>query len=799
MTNLTGKPANTSNTDDEIDLKKIFFLFLRQWHWFILFGALGLLGAYAYLKLTKPVYTVNASILVPEKSTGLDMKNLFEGTLDQNNTKLLNQIQIIRSYHLINQTLTKLNWRTSWYRKDLFIWRGIYSKEPFDVQETPGLVNPDGVKIHITPVSEDEYTVQVKGEINQEDRKVMLDFQKKGTFGRPFVNKYFNFTLLKKISNEAIGGQSYYFEFNNITNETLKYRTRLNATQTDKGSDIIECSIEGEEKLKEVEFLNELINRYIEGKMNLQNEAQRRSLEFINEQLSGISDSLNNAGTKFTEFRSKNNIIDLGAEGKLVMDNLKDIETDKAKSQMQLDYFNNLLSYLKNTSDLKKLVSPSVVGIEDVALNSMVLKLSELYDRRQLLSFSAKENNPTLVMLDKELDQTRNQLNENIRNLIDNASRNLQGQNDRQSKISVQLNKLPQKEQQMINIQRQFNLTNEIYTFLLQKRAETNISLASSIPDVQIIDIARPETAVRKGLSSSAVLLIGLFFGLILPATFLLLRVFFDDRIRTQEDVENKTSLPILANVMHSLGKSDLAVFENPRSNLAESFRDLRTNIEFMLPSGNQGKVISVHSTNPGDGKSFISTNLGTILAMNDKKVVIVGADLRKPKLHKIFNLDNLHGLSTLLVGYDKLEDVLFPTEIENLKILPSGPIPPNPAELLSKPAMKDLMDQLRQQFDYIIVDNAPVSLVTDGIIAGRLSDLNIFIIRYGVSRKHQLDLINDYSDKKKVDHLGIVVNDIKLNSLGYTYYKDYEYQAYQNTYYEDQDQVGGKRRKKRK
>jgi capsular exopolysaccharide synthesis family protein len=782
--------------EEEIDIKKIIYLLLRQWHWFVLFGVLGLGGAYVYNKLTKTKYSVVTSILVPEKSKGIDMKSLFEGAMDQGNNNIYNQIEIIKSYYTINQTLLNLNWRTSWYKKDFLIWRGIYKQEPFDVQEGPNFINPKGLAVNITPTKNDTYTISVNGKANLNNQPVTIEFEAEAQYGRPFVNEYFNFTLLKKINSTETPEGSYYFVFNDLNDATKAYQAKLNAVLKDKNSDIIQCTLQGEEPVKEGEFLNELIKVYVEGKMNFQNESQRRSLDFINSQLTGISDSLNSASTKFTEFRSKNKIIDLGAEGTLVMENLKELESEGAKNQIQLDYFRDLLNYLNN-NDIKQMVSPSVVGIQDVSLNALVLKLGELYNRRQVVSFSAKENNPTLLLIDKEMTQTRNQLSENLRNLIDNATRSINSQKDRQASISFQLNKLPQKEQQMINIQRQFDLTNEIYTFLLQKRAETNIALASSLPDVQVIDIARPETATPIGLSSKMVLIIGFILGLMLPLAFILLINFFDDRIRTQEDVENHTQLPILGNVMHSPINSDMAVFENPKSNIAESFRALRTNLQFMLP-GSEGKIVSIHSTNPGEGKSFGSVNLATIIAMNNRKVLIIGADLRKPRLHKIFDLPNEHGLSTYLIGYDTAEQIVFPTIIPNLSVMPAGPIPPNPAEILGKPEMKSLLEKLRTQFDFIIIDNAPVGLVTDGIIMSFLCDLNVFILRYGISHKHQLEMINQYAAKKTIENIALVVNDIKTNAFGYTYYKYYQYEAYQKTYYSAEDQ-GVKTRRIRK
>lgn len=797
MNNNTGNFNELNSQEEGIDLKRMIYLLLRQWHWLALFGTMGLIGAFVYTKFIKPSYIAETSILIPENSKGMDMQELFQGTSGTTNNNIYNQIEIIKSYYTVNQTLLNLNWRTSWYVKGLFVWNGIYKQEPFDIQESPNFINPKGIAIYITPTSGDNYTVKVDGKIYQNGNLTEVKFEAAGTYGRPFVNKQFNFTLLKKVNSSEIPSGNYYFVFNELNGATLSYMGRLSANLKDKKGDILICSVQSEEPRRAVEFLNELIRVYTEGKMDFQNEAQRRSLNFINTQLAGISDSLNTAGTKFSEFKSKNNIIDLGAEGTLVMNNLKEIESDRAKDQMQLDYFQNLLKYLDNASDLKQLVAPSVVGIQDASLNALVLKMGELYNRRQVISFSAKENNPTLVNIDRELNQTRSQLNENLRNLIDNATRNINSQKERQDKISVQLNKLPQKEQKMVNIQRQFNLTNELYTFLLQKRAETNISLASNIPDVQVIDVARPELTYQIGLGRTKIMIIGLMAGLSIPLAYILLIGFFDNTIRTQTDLEKNNKVPILGNIMHNPTKSDLIVHENPKSNIAESFRVLRTNLQYMF-TGSGGRIISILSTNPGEGKSFSAINLASILAVNNKKVLLIGADMRKPRLHKAFNLPNAKGLSTYLIGNDTIDQVIVPTLIENLSFMPSGPIPPNPAEILNKAEMKILIDEIRGQYDYIIIDNAPTSMVTDGHIVSHFSDLNIFILRYGVSHKHQIEIINEYVDKKTIENVAILVNDIKMNAFGNSYYKYYQYESYQNTYYSDEKQETKTRRKKK-
>lgn len=509
----------------------------------------------------------------------------------------------------------------------------------------------------------------------------------------------------------------------------------------------------------------------------------------------GISDSLNSAGINFTEFRSKDKIINIGEQGTQVMTNLMQIESDRNKNQMQLDYFRNLLEYLGKSDDNKQLVAPSVVGIQDPALNTMVVKLSELYSRRQVLSFSANETNPTLVMIDKEIAQANARLKENLRNLIQNAEVLNNSLDSQKSTINAQLNKLPAKEQDLINYQRRYDLTNEIYTFLLQKRSEINIALAGATPEVQIIDAARMETVSPIGLTPMSKIMIGLLFGLMIPAAYLLVIGFFSSTIQTQDDVASATRLPILGNVIHSNSKSDTPVNDNPRSGIAESYRSIRTNLQFVL-NGTEKKIVSIHSTSPGEGKSFTSVNLATILAMNDKKVVLVGADLRKARLHKIFNLPNDKGLSTYLSGQDSLNDILFECIIDNLMVIPAGPVPPNPSELIDRPGMKSLLDELATRYDYIIVDNAPVSLVTDGLLAGRLAHLNVFILRYGVSKKEQIKLINQIADNKVLHNINLVINDIQGPGFGYGYGGSYygtKYSDNGNGYYaeeEDGDKV---------
>ncbi len=789
---------NMDNGEESVDIKKIIFLVIHNWYWFLLFGILGSGLAFIYTQVSKQKYQASTSILLKDNTGGINVSDLFQGAINQPKNNVTDQMEIISSYDVINKALKSLNWRTSWFQKNLWAWDEMYKNTPFVVSEDTGFKNPENGKIYITPVSKTKYKIRVSDEFNSKPNRTDIEINAMGTFGQPFHDKYFHFTISLKDKNADLSGSEYYFVFNNLASSTLKYRNLIQTSTLNRNnqSNVIICSIKGQEPQKEVDFLNKLISTYIQEKLHMQNETQRKTLDFIDSQLKEISDSLNKASNSFISFRAKNKIIDLTQAGTMVLDSLAHIESEKANLQLRLGYYNNLQQYLKNPGNSKIFAAPSVVGIKDGLFNALVLQMNELYNKKTVLDFSAKNNNPALILLNQQISHTRKQLEVSVSNMIRNANQYLSIIKARESLVTQKLMKLPKKEQQMITLQNKYNMINQIYTFLLQNKAQTSITMASNVPDVQVIDVARLETTTPVGTVPKMIIIIGFILGLIVPGLFILIRNYFDDRIRSQEDVENHTQLPILANIIHSPGYSDLAIYDNPKSSLSESFRTMRTNLQFMLDSKG-GNVISIHSTNPSEGKSFISTNLATILAMNNKSVILIGADLRKPRLHKVFDVSNDKGLSTYLIGQNTIEEIIQSTKIKNLSLLASGPIPPNPAEILGKPEMKTLIDDLRKRFDYIIIDNAPIALVTDGIITSRLSDVNIFILRYGNSKRHNLEFINQEVARKTIDKVALVVNDIKTGSFGYSYYKDYNYEYYQKSYYGEEEKKDRKKRKK--
>lgn len=768
--------------EEGTNVKEFLFKILSKWYWFALFGFIGVVGGYMISKYTLPTYQVSSTVLVNEDSKGMGVENFFDGLDFGGKTNIENHILILKSYSLNRQTLANLDWRVSWMKKRLFKNVCMYSNTPFNVKDIDG-DNITSLPLIIKPINEKEYKVSVNGTRNINGDAVNVSFTEKGTFGEPFENKYFHFTIKNNGGIEE--GAEYIMTFNNLDMMALGYQKKLNVSLAQKKADVVNLSLEGSNPSRDVDYLNELTRVYIQFGLKEKNRTAENTVKFIDVQLAGIVDTLRDAGRSFTDFRSRNRVVDLGQEAGIVMQKLEELESQKAMAEMRLTYYSNLSNYMGDANKMKQVVAPSVMGIVDAGLNALVLKLGELYSKREVMSYSAQDRNPRIMMLDGEIVHVRKSLSENLKNLVSNSRIEMEGLNKRLSKVNKQLSGLPRTEQEMINIKRRFDLNNELYTFLLKKRAEAAISRASNISDSQVLDPARFKTAKKVGPKSMTNILVGLILGLGFPFMVIVIGDYFNDTIQNKDQVEKDTKLPIVGSIAHNQYEQELPVFDHPRSGISESFRGLRTNLQYLLTDDNQ-KVIAIHSTSPGEGKSFASVNLATIIAMNNKKVLLVGCDMRRPRLHQMFNKSNDVGLSTYLINRNSFDEVVIPTGHKNLSVTVAGPVPPNPAELLEHPAFAEFIEKARDKFDYIVMDNAPSAMVTDGVLAGRFADANLFMLRQKYSNRDHVKFIDDLSHRGALKQVALIINDVEY--AGYGYGKSYNSYGYGYGYYDDEE-----------
>ena len=758
-----------------INPKELVFKFLKYWYWFIIAGVIGGSCSIIYSKYAPPEYSVNSLILVKNnKGDGMNLDNLFNNLQLKSDVKIENHIGILTSFSLNKKVIENLKWHTSWFQKMPFGDYNLYGKEPYEVVSDSSKVNLTSIPIYIKNNGDGRYTVKVNSKTIQQGEEMIIDFEDVGVFGQKFSNRYFNFTLneIYPENKDLINNSSYYFAFNDPDLLTLNYLKRLDVSSVNKNADLIRLKLEGQCPAKEITYLNELGQVYIQFGLTEKNLTSENTIQFIDEQLSEIVDTLKVTGDNFTNFRANNNVFDLEQKASLVLNKLVELDSKKSTAKMQYDYYTNLNNYLGNAEKMKKMISPSVIGITDAGLNNLLLKTNELYSKKEALSYSLEDKNPSIQLVDKELKYTQKSLSENLENLVNNTKKELNSIQEQIDKVNKELENYPKTEQELINIKRMFDLNNELYTFLLQNRAEAEITKASNVPDIKILDTASYSTLMQTGPKSLFNLVAGLILSLAIPFITIALKEYFDDTIKSKEELQKLTTVPIIGTITHSDFPTKIPVIDHPRSVFTESMRSLRTNMEY-LHKKDETYVAGIHSIVPSEGKSFISANLAAIIAANSKKVVLIGADMRKPTLHKLLGISNKEGLSTFLIGHHEIDEIIKHTLVENFDIIPSGIIPPNPAELLSSQKFSDLINLLKTIYDVILIDNSPSSLVTDSNIVQKHTDLDLFVVRQGYSHKTLIHLINQFAENNNKINTGIILNDADFKK----HYNAYSYQ----------------------
>jgi tyrosine-protein kinase Etk/Wzc len=753
-----------------IDIKDLLHRLLKKWYWFVTSVLVFICLAWFLNNYLSPSYKMGSSLVVEQSEEGISKANIFKDLQasyeGQPHVKNLNPVATLMSYNLNLETLESLNWNTSWFEKTPLYNKDLYPNEPYKVSPVPGKTNTVGVPLEITKLSETQYLVETDTKQNIGFGTRKIKFSQKGTFGQPFENSYFSF-VLDLPPAESVNRNNIYFEFNDYQSIIRAYQKNLHVTTDDLQPGLVVIQFKGGNARRGVDYLNKLQEMFIHRSLKEKNKLAENKLRFIDSQLSGATDSLTNSESNFTSFRSRNRVVDIAQEGGLVQQKMEQLENELAVAQVRVDYFQNLQKSMNDPKQMAQVVSPTSLGITDPTLNALVIKLGELYTKREVMSFSVKDKAPSQQVLLKEIKLTQTNLSEVANNLLANAQLELQNLKTRQGGVSSQLSVLPQTEQQLVNLRRKFEMNTELYNFLVKLRTESAITYASNLPDAKVLDPARLETTKLSSPKTAINYLVAMILGILVPFGAIKTGDYFNNSIQAKEEVEKLTKVPIAGVIIHNKYNMELTLTDHPRSGIAESFRLLRTNLKYLL-SREEEKIIALQSTLPGEGKSFIALNLATVLAMNNLKILLVGVDMRMSKLHQVLKLDNKTGISTYLSNQNNFEQVVQATNLENLSFVPSGPVPPNPAELLENGTFEKFLTEAKSKFDYIILDTPPISMVADGMIVGKLANVNLFILRFGHSSKEEVNYINELTVNKTLPHLNIVLNDATDDNFGY-------------------------------
>lgn len=773
--------------EEEIDIKRYLIAVLYNWPWFILSITLAIVVVFFINRYKSPTYSANTTLIIQDDQAGV--KDVVQELgWNSNELEIGNELAFIKSYSFSRTVLENLKYDVSYYLVGDVLDVELYSNSPFTI-EYDSLLCKKYLPVEVKLIDSLKYSI--KYEDYQNDEVI----EKECYYGQTYSDDYLKFKLFLR---DTFVDQSsvYKFVVNDLDLLALDYQERLVAGPSLDAPLVVNLSINGKVPLKLIDYVNGISQLYINKGLEEKNKVHENTIAFIDQQLKGIVDSLSTAEKNLENFRQNNNIIDLGQKGNALFSRLQSVEEQKSVLDLRMKYYDYLLEYVEEKKDFQDIIVPSIIGIQDPLLNSLVSRLSQMHAEQSLIEFNSPKENPNLAIIKMQIENTRDALVENLKNVKNGALIEFQDIAEKLQKIEGEIKRLPSTERKMINIQRKFELNNNIYTFLLEKRAEAGIAKASNMPKGKVIDKAIPVRVRQLPSKQNSILIAGILIAMIIPVVVIVLIVLFDNKINEIKDVEAVAKMPIVGLVPHNDKNEDLVVLNHSNSQITESYRTVRSNLKFLVPQDRF--IIAVSSTISGEGKTFNALNIASVYSLAKKKTILVGLDLRKPKLHQKFKFDNTKGATTVLIGKDKWRDCRKSVS-EFLDFLPSGPISPNPAELMESKAMYNLLKELKEEYDAVILDTPPLAIISDAMLLQKEVDATVYVVRQKYSSKSVLNYVNDLCQEEKLHKPALLINDVDIKArYAYTYgrygkgygsYGDRYYGGYGGYYGDDKKQ----------
>ncbi len=787
---------------NNFDFKGFLIKTGSYWKWFVLGLIVCLTIAHQVNIRKQKIYSLETTLALKEQDNPLFTSNTsltfnWGGTSDQ----VQNVATTLKSRSHNELVVDKLQFYIDYLQDKEYFTQDVYGSTPFvvDIDKSKNQIYqiPIGIKF----LSPTVYEIKIK--LNGSSVPVVNYAQntknttavagstivKSYRIGQQVSLPFLNWKLNLKEFPENYTGKEYIVAFNSFNDVVSKYKN-VKVIIDEKAGSIIKLSLEGTNKARIVDYLNETVNTLIKRQLDSKNLFAENTIKFIDTTLANMEQDLKKANNDLKEFSRNKNIAEIEKEGSSFQLQIKELDMLKDEVDRKINYYNNLSNYLRSSTDYSKLPAPSIAGIEDPNIMSNVKKIIELSIRRSEMVYTVKSD-MMYGNIDNEISSVKRVLLENI----NTAKAAVQFEaNQVQRKIDLaenQISKLPEDKQEYVKIMRKYDLSNGIYETYLQKRSEAEIVKAANLSDIQFIDPAKDIGGGLIGPRTSVNYVIAIFLGLIIPLMIVFLIFFINSSIQNTDDISSMTQIPLIGVVGMNHADSNLAVFEKPKSAMSESFRAIRSSLQFLYKKQNVSgtKTLMLTSSVSGEGKTFCSVNIATVFALSEKKTIIVGLDLRKPKIFDDFKVKNDLGVVNYLIGQKSLDEVIHTTKIPYLDVLTSGPIPPNPSELIMGESMTEMMDELKKRYDYIILDTPPVGLVTDAVELSQFADVTLYITRQNFTKKEMINLLNNRVKRDELTNVSIVLNGYQNKAkygAGYGYGYGYGYGAYSNGYHEE-------------
>lgn len=761
------KEIHHSSTSNAIDLKRIGYRALK--YWYLVIGSLLItLSIALYInRYSQRIYPISASIIIREKDDINGAEILYDNGLIDQYRNYLNEPYILRSYPLIQRAVEELNFKVSFSLVGRVITTEVYNALPVKVMckaKDEGKTGSFNLRVL------DDNSLSITDLVNGGSA-----ISKK--FGEDFQVGNFQMKVEKIPGAELMDhfGVDYLMLVRPTLDVTREYVSKLGVKWAEKGAGVMNLSIFGANPQKEIDFINSVIKNYQEYDLEKKNQTADRTVAFIRDQLINISDSLRTFENQLQQFKKNNRTTgDLSIDGQRVYSRIESLEAQKAELSIRANYYAYLHNYITESRNLDQIILPSSMGINDAVIGNLISKVVDL--QLEIKLYVARENAPNPLLNSKmnRLNELKQEIIEAIKSLKSTDKIKSDFLNKQITDAEKQMGYLPLAQRQYISIQRNYSLLENLYIYLMQKKSEAEISKAANVSDLVMVN---PPMQLGGAISPkiSQNYMIAIILGLAIPFILFVLVEFMNNKVQSKEDIEKFTSIPFIGGIGHKKGDLNLEVFNSPKSSISESFRALRSNLNYF--TGNSEKaVFMITSSISGEGKTFTSINLASILSLSGKSTLIIGADMRKPKLYKDFEVSNELGLSSYLAGLADFDTVVQKTRYANLDLVSGGPVPPNPAELLLHKSMDEFIVKAKARYDYIIIDTPPMAIVTDSFALSGYADHIIFLVRQNYTPKELLRTAQDYFSSGKLKNISIVFNDVYKSGLGYGYGYGYNY-----------------------
>ena len=773
--------------DQEIDFKELLFKYLIHWPWFVGTVLACLIAAYVYLYIATPVYNISATVLIKDDKKGGNSNNvagldeLGLSGLITSSQSIDNEIEVLRSKTLVKEVVSYLNLYVTYQDDDQIPSKELYKTSPVQVNMTPQEAEKLKTNVVIEMVLQPQGSLDVN--VKMGGKEIQKHFEKlpailptdQGTLSFFQTSDSISSKKNEEVSSPVQDVRHITATISQPMNVARGYCGALSIEPTSKTTSVVTISLKNSSLQRGQDFINQLLEMYNRNTNNDKNEIAQKTAEFIDERIGIISKELGSTEADLETFKRDAGITDLSSDAQIALTGNAEYEKKQVENRTQISLVEDLKKYLSHS---EYEVLPSNVGLKDMALAAQIDRYNEMLIERKRLLRTSTENNPAIINLDTSIRATR----ANVQATLEGTLQGLfitKADLDREAKRYMRrISDAPGQERQYVSIARQQEIKAGLYLMLLQKREENAIMLAATANNAKIIDDAIADV-IPVSPKRSIIYLAALVLGIAIPVVVIFLIDLTRFKIEGRADVERLTSVPIVGDIPLTDEKNakegSIAVFENKNNLMSETFRNIRTNIQFMLQ--NDKKVILVTSTVSGEGKSFTSANLAISLSLLGKKVVIVGLDIRKPGLNKVFNLSSKEkGITQYLANPETdLMSLVQPSDVNrNLYILLGGTVPPNPTELLARDGLDKAIEILKKNFDYVILDTAPIGMVTDTLLIGRVADLSVYVCRADYTHKAEYTLINELFHEKKLPNLCTVINGVDLKKRKYGYYYGY-------------------------